>query len=435
MNQARRRLITAGAAASLCWLASPRDAKAAWMMAASLALSAASAFTRSDSGMGAMLSALKELQEENIRLTQQVLSSLAEVQRSLAQLPSLLRETLRESAEFRVREETTDVFNRLLYLERERREGRQYRAEAFDLVERCVSISRFQSVPHGIGGVGAICAPIAVSVDARARRLAGREASVNNAIETFYLPWFRAIRSTQEGALLGRTLQIAGQLNDEIASVSGSLSNRSKGVLQEFLKRAVGLDAGAPPIESIVECVRVQHHVRTDTPCVEYDEVGGSLPVSFKPDAEAATPEKFDDGVMSSRLLALRICVRRGEVPVYQPGQTLDRILSAENKFVPLGVAQASDAGPQLAVSSRWVKAADTTKVCPGVISRVNVTQPADIAGFIEASDLKAWEADLTAFNQSKVATINDLRQQLYAMHYLLTNARESENLLQKVVQ
>lgn len=436
MDNARRKLVAAGIASSLWWL-SPghsrdgrlrfmREAEAAWMMAASLALSAMSAFTRSDGGMGAMLSAMRELQEENIRLTHQVLASLANVQSSLAQLPTLLRETLRESSEFRVREETTDAFNRLLFLERERREGRPYRAEAADLVQRCVTLSRFQSVPHGIGGVGAMCAPIAATVDARARRLAGREASINNAIETFYLPWLRAMRSDQDGSLLARSIQAGRQLKDEIAAVDDKLSERSRKALAAFLREALSMDAGAPKVETVAECARVRHHYDTKRECEEYTEVGLRQPVSLRLDSGGSVAAEDSQ-------IARLVCVRYRSVPQYRRGLPLDRIVSAQNTLNPLGSGNAEEPGPRLSIESKWVLSADPGKSCPDVISTTNVQRAEDIPKFIESSELKGWENELEDVRKSRLANINDLRQQLFAMHILRTSAHESESLLKRV--
>ena len=68
-----------------------RDAHA-WVQVAALALSAISAFSRGgDGGLGAYLANIKQLSEENIRLTREVLLRVAEIQAKLAELPERMR--------------------------------------------------------------------------------------------------------------------------------------------------------------------------------------------------------------------------------------------------------------------------------------------------------------------------------------------------------
>ena len=94
-----------------------RDAHA-WVQVAALALSAISAFSRGgDGGLGAYLANIKQLSEENIRLTREVLLRVAEIQAKLAELPERMRRIFVEVQGYQLAQQTQTALNLLQAVE------------------------------------------------------------------------------------------------------------------------------------------------------------------------------------------------------------------------------------------------------------------------------------------------------------------------------
>ena len=85
---------------------------------AALALSAISAFSRGgDGGLGAYLANIKQLSEENIRLTREVLLRVAEIQAKLAELPERMRRIFVEVQGYQLAQQTQTALNLLQAVE------------------------------------------------------------------------------------------------------------------------------------------------------------------------------------------------------------------------------------------------------------------------------------------------------------------------------
>jgi hypothetical protein len=85
------------------------EANAQWLEVAQLAIGAASNFTQSNSGMAAMLSNIRELQLETIRLLQDVILKLGEIQAALKDMPKVIQQELNFHKELELQQQFTNI--------------------------------------------------------------------------------------------------------------------------------------------------------------------------------------------------------------------------------------------------------------------------------------------------------------------------------------
>ena len=157
-----------------------------------------SLFVKSDGGLSAMLSNVRELQGETVKLLQDVIGQLGEIQASLANMPMVVREQLVLHAADGIKEKLTAAADDLRFCDAQRAKGQFHR----DIMERALTnchttASSYRAVPYGVGGTAAVCAPLFAAMDARIRTLLGRRSEIRDAMQTYYLPWLTAIQSDE----------------------------------------------------------------------------------------------------------------------------------------------------------------------------------------------------------------------------------------------
>ena len=150
--------------------------------------------------MGAMLGAIKALTEENIRLTREVLTRVAELQAAVADLPAEMREQLIEVEGLGVRvklermAQALSVVHDRVYLQKQSPKSPKVQLE---LQQNVLDVGRdlpsVSAVPYGVGPVAAICAPLALGMIAKAYELLDDRESTRLEVKHRYLPWLRAI--------------------------------------------------------------------------------------------------------------------------------------------------------------------------------------------------------------------------------------------------
>jgi len=164
------------------------EANAQWLETAQLVISLTSLFMHSDGGMSAMLSNIRELQLETIKLLQDVILQLGKIQAALAKMPEVIRRELNFHSEYNVQADMTEIANDLQFYEAQARRGFIHKDRLLAIVANSEKLSRMRSVPYGIGGTGAVCAPLVAAMDGRARQLLGRRKEMSDACHQYFLP-------------------------------------------------------------------------------------------------------------------------------------------------------------------------------------------------------------------------------------------------------
>ena len=210
----RRRFVVGAMAATLPWinpglrqgrLSFMRDAHA-WVQVAALALSAISAFSRGgDGGLGAYLANIKQLSEENIRLTREVLLRVAEIQAKLAELPERMRRIFVEVQGYQLAQQTQTALNLLQAVEESYKQRGKLRdvdrRSCEQILQTCANLTGARAAAYGVGGTAASCIAVIGAVDARAHWFLGRQADFRRWVAIAYLPWFDAILGDSEFSL------------------------------------------------------------------------------------------------------------------------------------------------------------------------------------------------------------------------------------------
>jgi hypothetical protein len=205
-----------------------------WLAAAQLAISAAGAFTRSDSGMGAFLGALKDLSEENIRLSQELLKQVGEVQRQLANMPAIIAEAFISNNEFIIRERLQSCVDdmKLVTVGAPTTAADRVRLEA--IVRTCQELASKRYLPYGKRGVASTCAPLAAALDAHARKLLGREDEIPKALSLLYVDWLDQVLDPKSAD-----------------SLFGLMAAQGRAINQVVLDQAAKLRAESPALADL----------------------------------------------------------------------------------------------------------------------------------------------------------------------------------------
>ncbi len=418
-----------------------KEANAGYLAVAQLAISAVGAFVRQGDGMGAMLGNIKELQEETIRLVQQVLIDLGNIRAQLTLMPEIIKAQLFAHAEFRILEETQEIYDKLEMCERLNKRIRKSEKEKSELevslreiISKALSIARYRSVPYGIGGRAAICAPMVIAIDARARQLLGSGSQTRDAVQISYLPWIKAIQSIGIEGSLGKTLLDAGKRHQEyvrrIEEVMPPLLKEHLG--KDFVLSALKLDPESPPINAEVACGQYSRIAGyRDGRCLVRDQGCRT--------GRLAVPEAYETQGLALESTRQTLatdpqcfeCIKNEQVPILQPESTIKSIVTAKNSMMtPRAGMPVEELGPMLMVSTQW--GPGNLPACKQYLVGTN-TGEQQIVDLKNSESAKAWDNQFNQFVQGPLARINEERQGIYAMHQLLSTVRDTEALLAKV--
>lgn len=425
-----------------------RDATAGWLAAAQVALTAVALFVRSDGGMSAMLANIKELQKETIRLSQSILAGIGDLQSTLATMPNIIREQLSSHQEYRVVEETESIRLKLEYCEKEQKRGKRQSAVLREIVSRAMDLARYRSVPYGIAGRAAMCAPLVVSIDARARQLLGNTAEIPSAVHAAYLPWIRSIQSREADGSLAKSLHAAGEIHAiEIARIGDVMPPLVKAYLgADFISNALKLDPGATAMISEVACgqyERITGYQRgkclRETWCDPNDgpTCGAKRPCYF------FTPESLEEQGLALKTptqpmkndsisrICRSECLEYENKAITQPESHILSAIRAENLMLS-PTSLENMAGPMFTLTAQWKGGTGAPPNCTRYLVGTNQGEQQFVD--LKSSDrAKEWENQFTQFVQGPLAKINDYRQSIYAMYQLLSSVKEAERLLVKV--
>jgi hypothetical protein len=238
----RRIFLGAGFAATLLGLnplAPTTEAVAPALLVLGAFVSIVSSFMHSDGGLSAILSNIRELQAETVGLLQSVISGLGQIQSLLINLPNVIQEQLVLHAADQVKERMTQASDDLAFCDAQRAKGISHKDVLERVVNTCTeTASRFRTVPYGVGGTAAICAPLLAAMDARARTLLNKRGEVRDAMNIYYLPWMDAIQSTgQDGSLANALVATGVRYKYDEDHLPGF-----KNLGADFLKRTLSLD-------------------------------------------------------------------------------------------------------------------------------------------------------------------------------------------------
>ena len=253
----RMLLTTIGATAGGMLLPLRRAHAFPWLSAAQLAIGAAGMFVKSDSGMGAFLGALRDLAKENIKLSQEILTQVGEVQKQLAQMPNLMAEAFVTNNEFIIREKlqySVDAMSQVSNTGRPLSVADTQRLEA--IVATCSELAAKRTLPYGKRGVAATCAPLAAALDVHARKLLGRESEIPKALTVLYLDWMNQILDfNSPDSLVGLMAAQGKSVADTVASEVAKLKASSP-ALGDMLATAAAAGPGSVA-EGQIECQEV----------------------------------------------------------------------------------------------------------------------------------------------------------------------------------
>ena len=123
-----------------------------------------------DGGLGAYLANIKQLSEENIRLTREVLLRVAEIQAKLAELPERMRRIFVEVQGYQLAQQTQTALNLLQAVEESYKQRGKLRdvdrRSCEQILQTCANLTGARAAAYGVGGTAASC----IAVIGRGRR-------------------------------------------------------------------------------------------------------------------------------------------------------------------------------------------------------------------------------------------------------------------------
>jgi hypothetical protein len=417
-----------------------RAAHAQWLQAASLAISAYSAFTQSDNGMGAMLANIQQLQLETITLIQNVITQLGQIQAAIAELPDEMHKQFLIVAQYDVQGKTSGILQDFVFVDAESKALRKHTDMLAGIIDKSTSLAgQALGKPYGINAAGAICAPVVAAMDARARSMLNRRAEIPNAVKSYYLPWIRAVRSRQEGSLMNAFIDAGLKYKND----ADNLAKNEPALLKQFLPsdfvtKLLAMDPGTPKISY-------------EAACGYYDREVWYEPTKLQPEFPRDYKKVYPVRGQSSFGLGPPIRV------IGEPQSAVTRIIDTQNVFVdPADALQpGQEPGPMLQVSGSLTARTDPTgcdkfagmNIPPfgnggrdtDSVNLVNlpfgqVGLPSDQMVVLLASDqAQAWDTQVKDFVQNQISVINDDRRIIYSLGQLLVAAKGAENFLAKV--
>jgi hypothetical protein len=427
----------------------------AWVQIAALALTAVSAFSKGgDGGLGAYLNNIRELSQENIKLTQQVLLSVAQVHAKLAELPDRMRTVFIEVKGYELAQETQQALNLLTQVEGNVAANGRLRSsdkeKCEDILKICARLTGARAAPYGIGGTAASCIAVTGAIDARAHWFLGREREFKRWVGNAYLPWFDAILGGGESSLQRSFFDEGARLQSMTAALLSRLPEAQRTAMQAQWQEIATSEPAQRSSEFSLACGT--YHVQTGErrgPCVRKDcdhLIALRSPLSFSSmstgqdrldhilkaneltTAEAQTIP--DSEYAQSRAMSLLrrdidsprpevrncYCVDWAEIPIYTPASAVELVgwfETSQSEGMPTislttKVQPTSLACPTVAAQGRVADVTAQSKVIDGYLNPVRLT----------IDDLKSTE--LTNYNAQRAI--------VFSIYKLLDATRSSRN-------
>lgn len=435
----------------------------AWVLAAlSIAVSAAGLFMKSDGGMGAMLGSLKELSEENIRLSQAIVKSVAEVQATLDTLPERLRAVLIENDQYKVRHTTASITSNLAFVQFFMKEDPQAlkRDEVREKLKQCIEwgseLAGAQEVPYGIGPVGALCAPIVAASVAKAHTLLGQRQFVRAEMATKYLPWLVRVKDPQSpNSLMGLLLQEGKRLEQLESTVEDRIPPRIKERLGATVRALSKLEAGSSLTTEPFACLSYMQQVgeRKDEckllNCKEKGPYSKTISESqaskiskylsqseFDRKKKLAQKSLQRDLKPSSSALSgippFCFCVEWKMAPVYAEGTIVAMRFTLQNTTT-------AEKGPSLAdqttSSQLFSNQPRPGFSCDPAIYGADLGDESELRGIIESSTAESWMNEIRALTSKGLHPLVEQREIIWAYFNLLQSAKEAEERMRGVFE
>jgi len=282
LKNRRRRLFLGCTSALLLSVVNPKFNKqsslelikhaGAWQLQAlGFAVNLLSTFTNSgNGGLSSYLTNIKQLSEENIRLSQSIIVRLSEVQVEIARLPNRLKPLFVENEEYRIREVTGSIVlnmdnvriienGDLTELEDESK------IKLREIITWGSKLAGAQFVPYGVGPMGAICAPVIAAHVAKAQTALNDFDAASAEIQSKYLPWLMRILDEESKGSLINLIYEEGRRNETLVQ---TILERTPINIKEYI---------APFIKEILE-TEIDKKARWRIPyCVSYGEFEKSV--------------------------------------------------------------------------------------------------------------------------------------------------------------
>lgn len=464
----RRRFLVGAMATTLPWLnpalrqgslSFVREAHA-WVQVAALALSAISAFSRGgDGGLGAYLANIKQLSEENIRLTREVLLRVADIQAKLAELPERLRRIFIEVQGYRLAQQTQTALNLLQAVE----ESYKVRGKLRDvdrrsceqILQTCADLTGARAAAYGIGGTAASCIAVIGAVDARAHWFLGRQADFRRWAAIAYMPWFDAILGESEFSLYRSLIEEGTLLANMGATTLNGLPAAQRQAMTAQWQAIIASEPGSASQEFVLACGTYGKQTGTkrgkciESVCDPRVLSGGDLPVDsplarvlqasrMEEQELAALPAPQRDKLAPKAVTAASPAL--GETPALyghkdfcycgtyaaDPVYTPDR---ASGLVGTLRSYQDENQMPQLALDRGWKTA--TPAQCSVVVNGTDATEAGQATAV--QRQLKSVEDMLGRFDGNELASYNAQRALVFTTYKLLDATRASRNAFSRV--
>jgi hypothetical protein len=464
----RRRFVVGAMAATLPWinpglrqgrLSFMRDAHA-WVQVAALALSAISAFSRGgDGGLGAYLANIKQLSEENIRLTREVLLRVAEIQAKLAELPERMRRIFVEVQGYQLAQQTQTALNLLQAVEESYKQRGKLRdvdrRSCEQILQTCANLTGARAAAYGVGGTAASCIAVIGAVDARAHWFLGRQADFRRWVAIAYLPWFDAILGDSEFSLYRSLIDEGTLLANMGATALNGLPAAQRQAMTAQWQAIIANGPGSASQEFVLACGTYGKQTGTkrgkciesvcDPRMVSRDlEINSALgrileasrmaepelaelppPASNRlaPKATMDAAPALGDASVLARHKDFCYCGSYAADPIYTP----DR---ASGLVGTLRSYQDENQMPQLALDRGW-KAA-TPAHC-GIAVNGGETTEAGQAAAVQRQ-FKSVEDALGRFDGNELASYNAQRALVFTTYKLLDATRASRNAFARAI-
>lgn len=436
------------------WLIRP--AEAVWLQVAALALSAISAFSKhGDGGVGAYLQNIKELTEENIRLTQGVLVGIGQIQSQLETMPERMRQIFIEVKGYELKQGTQTALDKLLLIESRLKKNRRLdssdRRECQLILDSCAEMTGARSAPYGRGGTAAASIALIGSIEARASWFLHRSDNFRRRVSIAYLPWFEQIFLDQDGSLQRLFIAEGSELVRQGESALNGLPDGMKGALAATWKQGISTDPGGGKLEATIACGSFANQTGTrlgdctDYMCMRNEVLSNpgtqkllsaikDLEVSEKDisqiQARTAASRSSLSSVQSTDLSNATpegrdrcFCTKREAIPIYTPQTGAGYVASVSNEMI--------DGAPQMRLTTEWRQ--QEPAACPVFVNGNVASKEGQFASAKTSAGASEVNKRFQAFVDGDLAKFNSQRAIVYATYLLLDAARGAHEQFRRV--
>ncbi|MYN16058.1 hypothetical protein GTP81_04775 [Rugamonas sp. FT107W] len=455
LNLTRRRLIGFVGAIAVSFINPSRNADGnfslikpaeAWIQIAMLALSAISAFSKGgDGGLGAYLQNVKSLTEENIKLTQQVILSLGQLQSEVDRLPGRIRDIFIEVKGHELKQGTQKILDQISLIEINFKKNKKLSASekttCEEILDKCADLAGARSAIYGRGGTAAACIAVIGSVEARASWFLGRSADFRERISIAYLPWFEEIFKDQDGSLQRIFLQEGTTLVSLGGTTLDSLPDGIKAALAKDWALTIGSDPGSAARNNTVSCGSYSRHTGSHLGTCRQAECMGTALTSI----ENPTLKKILKGnelseaaiaalsKKQNKTLAIPLrgpgdhcfCTDREVIPDYTSESTANLHVTLQNSSV--------DNIPQVILNTTWEP--EGPKACPVFTSGEATDQNNQFLAARNSASASSLDQQIQNFLKGPLSIYNDQRAVVFTSYLLLDATRAACEQFKRVIK